>query len=168
VGIFTKSIKSMDDLLLHVLQDGYYAEKQVAKALPSLIEKATNRALAAALKAHLAAAAKQSSRLEQVFDLMGESPKGTSCPAIDGIVKEAKDITGDIADKTVLDAALLAAIQAADHYRITRYGTLAAWARQMDKPAIARLLGHSLSELKQADAALSKIAAGKVNRKAAA
>lgn len=167
MGIFIKSIKSMDDLLLHVVQDGYYAEQQIAKTLPSLVDKATNRALTAALKDHRAAAEKQASRLEQVFELLEESPKGTSCPAIDGILKEAKEIAGDVADKKVLDAAILAATQAADHYRIARYGTLAAWAGAMGKSAVARLLRTSLSDLEKADVALSAIAEKKVNQKAA-
>jgi ferritin-like metal-binding protein YciE len=166
MGIFTKSIKTMDDLFLHVVQDVYYAEKQTSKALPDLIEKATNRGLTAALKEHLAGADKQASRLEQVFDLLGEKPKGTSCPAIDGILKEARDIAGDVADRKILDAAILAATQAIDHYRTTRYGTLATWSREMGKLAVARMLSHTLADLKQADAALTRIGAKKVNLKA--
>jgi ferritin-like metal-binding protein YciE len=133
MGLFTKEIKTMDDLLLHVMQDIYYAEQQILKALPKMIEKATNRDLTAAFKTHLQETEKQVQRLEQAFELIGQSPKGTSCPAIDGIIEEADDIAGEVADKKVLDAALIAAAQAVEHYEITRYGTLIAWAEELGK-----------------------------------
>jgi ferritin-like metal-binding protein YciE len=168
VGLFTKSIKTMDDLFLHVLQDVYYAEKQIARALPGLIEKTTSRQLAAALKSLLDAGETAASRLEQAFDLVSEKPKGTSCPAIDGILKEARGIAGDIGDKQVLDAALLAALQAVDHYRIARYGTLVAWARELRRTAVGRLLSANLAANKAADRDLSAVAGRKADRKAAA
>jgi ferritin-like metal-binding protein YciE len=167
MGLFTKDIKSMDDLFVHVLQDIYYAEKQILKALPDMIEKATNRELTTALKNHLAETEKQVSRLEQAFELIGRSPKGTSCPAIDGIIDEANDIAGEVDEKKVLDAALLAAAQAVEHYEITRYGTLIAWAEELGKPAVAKLLTTTLNEEKAADKKLSTIAEKKVNLKAA-
>jgi ferritin-like metal-binding protein YciE len=167
MGLFTKDIKSMDDLFLHVLQDIYYAEKQILKALPDMIEKATNREFAAALKNHLGETEKQVSRLEQAFELIGKSPKGASCPAIDGIIDEANEIAGEVDDKKVLDAALLAAAQAVEHYEITRYGTLIAWAEELGKPAVAKLLTTTLNEEKAADKKLSTIAEKKVNLKAA-
>ena len=101
MGLFTKDIKTMDDLFLHVLQDVYYAEKQILKALPDMVEKATNRDLTAAFKNHLAETEKHVQRLEQAFDLIGASPKGTTCPAIDGIIKEANEIAGEVAEKKV-------------------------------------------------------------------
>ena len=116
MGLFSKDIKTMDDLFLHVLQDIYYAEKQILKALPDMIEKATNRELSSAFKTHLGETEKQVSRLEQAFELLGQDPKGTSCPAIDGIIDEANGIAGEVDDKAVLDAALLAAAQAVEHY----------------------------------------------------
>jgi ferritin-like metal-binding protein YciE len=167
MGLFTKDIKSMDDLFLHVLQDIYYAEKQILKALPDMIEKATNREFATALKNHLGETEKQVSRLEQAFELIGKSPKGASCPAIDGIIDEANEIAGEVDDKKVLDAALLAAAQAVEHYEITRYGTLIAWAEELGKPAVAKLLTTTLNEEKAADKKLSTIAEKKVNLKAA-
>jgi ferritin-like metal-binding protein YciE len=88
MGLFTKDIKSMEDLYLHVLQDIYYAENQIKKALPDMVEKATNRDLTAALKAHLEETEKQISRLEQAFQLLGKDPKGTACPAIDGLSRK--------------------------------------------------------------------------------
>jgi len=167
MGLFTKDIKTMDNLFLHVLQDIYYAEKQIVKALPQMIEKATNRELTVAFKSHLGETEKHVQRLEQVFALIGETPKGTTCPAIDGIIKEANEIAGDIAEKKVLDAALAAAAQAVEHYEITRYGTLIAWAEEADNGAVAKLLATTLNEEKAADRKLTTIAERKVNQKAA-
>jgi ferritin-like metal-binding protein YciE len=167
MGLFTKDIKSMDNLFLHVMQDIFYAENQIVKALPTMIDKATNRDLAAAFKNHLGETEKQVQRLEQAFELIGEKPSGTSCPAIDGIIKEANEIAGEIEDKKVLDAALLAAAQAVEHYEITRYGTLIAWADELNKAPVAKLLTTTLKEEKAADKKLTTIAERKVNLKAA-
>ena len=167
MGLFTKDITTMDGLFLHVVQDIYYAEQQIRKALPKMVEKATNRDLTAALKNHLAETEKQVSRLEQVFDLLGQKAKATTCPAIDGIIKEADEIAGEVGDKKVLDAALIAAAQAVEHYEITRYGTLIAWAEELGKDAVAKLLATTLNEEKAADKKLSGIAEKKVNLKAA-
>jgi ferritin-like metal-binding protein YciE len=166
MGLFSKDIKSMEDLYLHVLQDIYYAEKQILKALPDMIEKATNRELTAAFKSHLDETEKQVSRLEQAFNLIDEEPKGTSCPAIEGIIKEANELAGEIEDKSVLDAALLAAAQAVEHYEITRYGTLIAWSAELNRDAVGRLLTTTLNEEKAADKKLSAIGEKKVNLKA--
>ncbi|MBX9711485.1 MAG: DUF892 family protein, partial [Xanthobacteraceae bacterium] len=108
MGIFTKDIKTMDDLLMHQLQDIYYAEQQIIKALPKMIEKATNRDLSTGLKNHLEETHGQIQRLDQVFKKLGMKPKGTDCPAIDGIIKEADQTAGEIDDKSVLDAAIVA------------------------------------------------------------
>ena len=167
MGLFSKDIGSMDDLFLHVVQDVYYAEQKIAKALPEMIEKTTNRELTAAFKQHLTETEKQVSRLEQVFELLGESPKATSCPAIDGIIAEAKEIAGEIDNKKVLDAALIAAAQAVEHYEITRYGSLIAWADELGREAVAKLLKTTLNEEKATDTKLSSIGAKKVNLKAA-
>jgi ferritin-like metal-binding protein YciE len=167
MGLFTKDIKSMDDLFLHVVQDIYYAENQIMKALPDMVSKATNRDLTAAFKSHLQETEKQIARLEQVFKLLDQAPKGTACPAIDGIIKEANEIASEIEDKKVLDAALIAAAQAVEHYEITRYGTLIAWAGDLGQDAIAKLLNTTLKGEKAADKKLSGIAEKKVNLKAA-
>ena len=167
MGLFSKDIKTMDDLFLHVVQDIYYAENQIVKSLPDMIEKATNRELTTALKSHLGETEKQVKRLEQVFGLLGKDPKGTSCPAIDGILKEAEEIAGEVDDKTVLDAAIIAAAQAVEHYEITRYGTLVAWAQELGRADIAKLLQTTLNEEKAADKKLTGIAEKKVNLKAA-
>ena len=167
MGLFSKDIKTMDDLFLHVVQDIYYAENQIMKALPDMIEKATNRELTTALRSHLGETEKQVQRLEQVFQLLGQEPKGTTCPAIDGIIKEAEEIAGEIDDKSVLDAGIIAAAQAVEHYEITRYGTLIAWAEELGRNDVAKLLGTTLKEEKSADKKLSSIAEKKVNLKAA-
>jgi ferritin-like metal-binding protein YciE len=167
MGLFSKDIKTMEDLHLHVMQDVYYAEKQILKGLEDLIEKATNRELTATLKAHRAETETQIARLEQGFELLGEKPKGTSCPAIDGILKEAKEVAGEVADKAVLDAALIAAAQAVEHYEITRYGTLVAWSKRLGNAALAKLLTTTLEEEKEADKKLTALAEKTVNAKAA-
>ncbi len=168
MGLFSKDIKTMDDLFLHVVQDVYYAEHQILSALPDMIELATNRELSSGLRAHKDETEKQIGRLDQVFKLLGEESQGTSCPAIDGILKEAKDLTGEIDDKQVLDAGIVAAAQAVEHYEITRYGTLIAWAHELGRDDVARLLTTNLNEEKAADKKLSTVAQSRgVNRKAA-
>jgi len=166
MGLFSKDIKNMTDLHLHVLQDIYYAENQIKKALPDMITKAKNRELTAAFKAHLNETENQIGRLEQAFTLLGKKPKGTTCPAIDGIIKEANEIAGECEDKA-LDAALVAAAQAVEHYEITRYGTLIAWSDELGHEAVAKLLNTNLNEEKAADKKLTAIAEAKVNSKAA-
>src|SRR5205807_5736037 len=102
MGLFSKDIETMDDLLLHGLKDMYYAENQIAKSLPSLIDKATNRDLTIGLKNHLEETRKQIVRLDQVFQKLGESPKAVKCPAIDGLITEADEVAAEVADKEVL------------------------------------------------------------------
>jgi ferritin-like metal-binding protein YciE len=168
MGMFTTSIKSMDDLFEHGLQDIYYAENQIVKNLPGMIEKATNRELASGLKAHLEETRKQVERLDQVFEKLGKEPKGAECPAMDGLLEEAEEVAGDVADKQVLDAAIIGAAQAVEHYEIARYGTLIAWAEELGHDEVVRLLNTNLNEEKAADKKLSSIAERKgVNRKAA-
>jgi ferritin-like metal-binding protein YciE len=169
MGIFTKDIKTMDDLLLHQLQDIYYAEQQITKALPKVIEKATNRDLVSGLKAHLDETYKQIERLNKVFEKLGQQPKGTSCPAIDGIIKETDEVAGEIEDKAVLDAAIVASCQAVEHYEICRYGTLIAWAESAGHDEIVRLLTTNLNEEHGANTKLNTVAMRKgVNKKASA
>jgi ferritin-like metal-binding protein YciE len=168
MGLFTKDIKTMDDFFLHGLRDIYYAENQIVKSLPKMIEKATNRDLSKGLKDHLGETEKQVARLEQVFKLLGQEPKGVKCPAIDGLISEADDVAGEVADKSVLDAAVVGAAQAVEHYEIARYGTLIAWADELGREDVIRLLTTNLNEEKAADKKLSTVALRKgVNRKAA-
>jgi ferritin-like metal-binding protein YciE len=151
VGLFSKEIESMDDLFLHVLQDIYYTENQIVKALPDMINKATNRELTAAFKSHLSETKKQVQRLEQAFALLGQPPKRVECRTIDGLIDETNQLAGEIDDKKVLDAALLAAAQAVEHYEISRYGTLIAWSDELGKEAVGKLLATTLKEEKAAD-----------------
>jgi ferritin-like metal-binding protein YciE len=168
MGLFTKDVATMDDLLLHGLKDIYYAENQIIKSLPKLIEKATNRDLTKGLKDHLEETEGQVARLDQVFKKLGREPEGVRCPAIDGLIDEADEIAGEVADKNVLDAAIVGAAQAVEHYEIARYGTLIAWAESLGHDDIIRLLNTNLNEEKAADKKLSTVALRKgVNRKAA-
>ena len=166
MGLFSKDIKTMDELFIHVLRDIYYAEKQIIKALPDMIEKAQNRELTAAFKRHYDETTTHVQRLEQAFDLIGEKPKGTTCPAIDGIIKEAEEISGNVDDRNVLDAALIAAAQAVEHYEITRYGTLIAWSHEIGHDAVGNLLSKTLTEEKATDKKLTDLAEKKINTKA--
>src|SRR5258708_36650624 len=113
VGLFSKDIKTMDDLLLHGLQDIYYAEQQITKALPKMIDQATNRDLAQGLKNHLEETNKQIERLDQVFKKLGKQPSGPDCPAIDGLIKESDETSGGLDANSVLDPAIVANAQAA-------------------------------------------------------
>jgi ferritin-like metal-binding protein YciE len=168
MGLFSKDIATFDDLFLHHLQDIYYAEKQITESLPTMIEKATDPALRQGFETHLKETEGQIARLKRVFDMIGEQPKGATCPAIDGIIKEANHVAGDIADKAVLDAALIAAAQAVEHYEITRYGTLIAWSNQLGKGEIASILQETLDEEYATDDKLTQMATGRDNAKAAA
>ena len=167
MGLFSKDIKTMDDLFLHTLQDIYYAENKIIKSLPSMIESATNAQLKQGLKSHLGETQGQVKRLEQVFQMMGKKPKAVNCPAIDGIIEEAGEVTGEVEDKNVLDAAIIAAAQAVEHYEITRYGSLIAWANKLGRSDAAKVLEQTLNEEKAADKKLTSVAENQVNWKAA-
>jgi ferritin-like metal-binding protein YciE len=169
MGIFSKDIKTMDDLLLHGIQDIYYAEQQITKALPKMIDKATNQDLKTGLENHLEETKGQIERLEKVFAKLDKPAKGTTCPAIDGIIKEADESAGEIDDKAVLDAAIVANCQAVEHYEIARYGTLIAWAESSGNSEIVALLTTNLNEEHAANKKLNTVALRKgVNTKASA
>ena len=167
MGIFSKDIETFDDLFVHQLRDIYYAEKQLVKALPKMAEKATSPQLKQAFQSHLAETKGHVSRVEQVFKMHGVEAKAINCPAIDGIIEEANEIVGEVDDKQVLDAALVAAAQAAEHYEIARYGTLIAWAQQLGRDDCASVLEQNLAEEKAADKKLTSLAESGINRKAA-
>jgi ferritin-like metal-binding protein YciE len=166
MGLFSKDIKTMDDLFLHTLQDVYYAENQIVKALPKLIDKATSRELSAGLREHLRETEGQVTRLKQVFEKIGRTPKGVDCPAIDGLIKEADEVAGEVDDKKVLDAAIIGSAQAVEHYEISRYGTLIAWAMELGHNNVVSLLAANLKQEKAADKKLNRLAEGGVNRRA--
>ena len=167
MGFFSKDIKSLDDLFVHTLRDVYYAEKQITKALPQMIDKATDTTLKQGFQKHLKETEGHIKRLDQVFELHGVKAKAINCPAIDGIIEETEEITGDIDDKQVLDAALIAAAQAVEHYEITRYGTLIAWATELGRSDCAALLKQNLAEEKATDKKLTDMAQSRINLQAA-
>ena len=167
MGLFSKDIGTMDDLFVHTLRDIYYAENQIVKALPEMIEKATDKQLKQGFQSHLAETKNHVKRLDEVFKMHGVEASGVDCPAIDGIIEEADDVAGEVEDKQVLDAALIAAAQAVEHYEMTRYGTLIAWAKQLGRNDCASVLQKNLEEEKAADKKLTAMAESSVNRKAA-
>jgi ferritin-like metal-binding protein YciE len=166
MGLFSKPIKTLDDLFVHTLQDIYYAENQIAQSLPKMIEKATDPQLKQGFQTHLGETQNQIKRLEQVFQMHGQPVKGVTCAAMDGILEEAEEVMGDVDDKDVLDAAMLSAAQAVEHYEITRYGTLIAFAKQLGRQDCAGVLQQNLDEEKATDQKLTAIAESRVNRKA--
>lgn len=166
MALFSKDIQSMEDLYLHTLEDIYYAEQQIEKALPGMMEKASSGPLRDGFETHLEETRGHVARLEEVFRILDRKPKGATCPAIDGIIKESNDISKEIADPHVLDAALAAAAQAVEHYEITRYGTLIAWSKEMGRSDCAEILRQTLAEEKAADAALTRLAEQRLNRTA--
>src|ERR1700758_4908355 len=167
MGLFTKDIKTMDDLFLHTLRDIYYAEKQITKALPDMIEKSSDPQLRQGFQTHLRETENHVRRLDQVFQLIGKKAQGVDCPAIDGIIEEANEVAGEVEQKPVLDAALIAAAQAVEHYEMTRYGTLISWAKQLGHNEAATLLHQTLEEEKATDKKLTSMAEPQVNRRAA-
>ena len=163
MGFFTKDIKSMTDLFMHGLQDLYYAENQIAKALPDMIENATARELKAGFEKHLSETERQIERLQQIFEMMDAEPKGDKCPAIDGILKEGKELAGEIDDEDVMNVGLVAAAQAVEHYEITRYGALIAWAAELGRNDCVPLLKANLAEEKATDQKLTAMAERRIN-----
>ena len=167
MGLFTRDIKTMDDLFLHMLQDIYYAENKIVKSLPDMIANANDAQLKSGLQSHLVETNGHVQRLEQVFQMLGKKATSVDCPAIDGIIDEAEAVSGDVEDKDVLDAAIIAAGQAVEHYEITRYGSLIAWAKRLGRSDVVKVLEKTLKEEKAADKKLTAIAESKVNLKAA-
>jgi ferritin-like metal-binding protein YciE len=167
MGLFTKDIKNMNDLFVHTLRDIYYAEKQIVKALPDMVEKANDPQLKQGFQTHLRETEMHVKRLEQVFQKLDIKAQSVDCPAIDGILKEANEVAGEVEKKSVLDAALIAAAQAVEHYEMARYGTLIAWAKELGRQDCVSLLEQTLKEEKATDQKLTAMAEAQVNRKAA-
>jgi ferritin-like metal-binding protein YciE len=173
MGFFSKDIETIDDLIVHTLRDIDYAEQRILQTLPTMIEKATNPQLRSAFDHHRAETRSHLHRVERVFEKHGVERETVHCPAIDGIIQEADEVSGeaDDDDKQVLDAALIAAADAAliaaaqaiEHYEISRYGTLIAWAKQLGHNDCASLLERNLEEERAADQTLTDIAKSRVN-----
>ena len=160
--------KQLDDLFLDTLKDIYYAERQILKALPKMAKAAMSPDLKAGFEQHLAETEVQVERLQQVFELLGERAKGERCPGILGIIEEGKEIMDEYKGTQALDAGLVSAAQAVEHYEIARYGTLATWAKQLGHKDVLNLLLETLKEEEATDQKLTSLAKTAVNLKAAA
>ncbi|RXT46407.1 hypothetical protein B6S44_26745 [Bosea sp. Tri-44] len=158
--------KTLNDLFLDTLKDIYYAEKQILKALPKMAKAATSPELKQAFEKHRDETETHVERLGDVFEIIGKAPRGKTCDAILGIIEEGKSIMEEFEGSPALDAGLLAAAQAVEHYEISRYGTLKAWAQQLGLGKAAKLLDLTLTEELNTDQALSQLGESKVNKQA--
>lgn len=159
--------KTLNDLFQHALKDMYYAEKKIYKSLPKMISAAQDAALKDALSAHRDETAHQIEVLEQVFEKIGQRAKAEKCDAIDGILDEAAGLLEDFGGTAAADAAIIFSCQAVEHYEITRYGSMVAYARALDLPEAAELLGGVLAQESDADKKLTGLAEGRINAAAA-
>jgi ferritin-like metal-binding protein YciE len=159
--------KTLDDLFLDTLKDIYYAERQILKALPKMAKAADSAELRAGFETHHGETEGHIERLEQIFELLGKTPRGKTCDAILGILEEGKSIMEEFKGTSALDAGLVSAAQAVEHYEMARYGTLKTWAAQLGMKEAVALLDATLKEESATDAKLSKLAISHVNREAA-
>ncbi len=156
-------MKNLENLFEDTLRDIYYAEKVILKELPKMAKKAGNPELRTTFESHLEETQGQVERLERIFEILGKAARGKKCPAIEGIAEEAKEIMEEAEDQEVLDAGLVAAAQAVEHYEMARYGTLCAWAKKLGRNDVAKLLEETLKQEKAADAKLTEVAEAGVN-----
>ncbi|KQQ58365.1 MULTISPECIES: ferritin-like domain-containing protein [Rhizobium/Agrobacterium group] len=155
--------KTLDDLFYDTLKDIYYAERQVLKALPKMARAATDPKLKAAFEKHKEETQGQIERLQEVFEIIGKRAQGKTCEAIQGIIAEGEEIMEDYKGTAALDAGLISSAQAVEHYEITRYGTLKAWAEKLGYSKAVPLLDATLTEESTTDESLSKLATTSVN-----
>ena len=160
--------KMLQDLFLDTLKDIYFAEKKILTALPKMAKAANSDELRAAFEKHEGETEGQVGRLEQVFEVIGEPPKGKTCDAILGIIEEGQEIMKEYKGTPALDAGLISAAQAVEHYEIARYGTLKAWAEELGLTQAVKLLDATLAQEKNTDASLSKLAESRINQQAEA
>jgi ferritin-like metal-binding protein YciE len=160
--------KDLNELFLDTLKDIYYAEKQILRALPKMAKAANSDQLRVAFEKHLGETEGQVERLEQIFELLDKPARGKTCDAIVGIIEEGKEIMEEYKGSPALDAGLLAAAQAVEHYEISRYGTLKTWANQLGMKDAVKLIDQTLQQEKNTDVTLSKLAETAVNVEAAA
>jgi ferritin-like metal-binding protein YciE len=156
-------METLQDLFLDTLKDIYYAERAILKALPKMAKKATSEDLATAFERHRDETEQHVTRLEEIFSILDKPARGKKCPAIDGIIKEGQEIIKEANDDTVRDAGMLAAAQAVEHYEISRYGTLKAWAEKLGLDDVASLLDETLEEEKATDLKLTDLAESEIN-----
>ena len=161
-----KKHKTLDDLFHETLKDIYYAEKKILTTLPKMAKAAQSKELQAAFEKHEGETEGQVDRLEKVFALIEQPAKGKTCDAINGIVDEGKEIMKEFRGAAALDAGLLAAAQAVEHYEISRYGTLKTWAKELGLDEAVSLLEETLEEEKKTDEALTELAESGVNQEA--
>ena len=158
--------KNLEALFLHHLKDIYFAEQQIAKGMPAMIQAAESDELRSAFETHSRETQGQIARLEQIFESLGQKPEGKPCEGILGILKEGQSVMAEFADGEASEAALIAAAQAIEHYEIARYGTLRAWAEQLGYEDTAELLEETLAEETDTDEILTEIAEAAVNEEA--
>jgi len=159
--------KTLNELFHATLQDIYHGEKQILKALPKMAKHASTPELKKAFQHHLDQTEGQVERLQQVFEMLDKSARGKPCEAVEGLVEEGQEVMSETEPGDVMDAGLIAAAQAVEHYEIARYGTLCAWAEQLGMPEAAKLLQQTLKEEKETDVLLTRMAMGGINKKAA-
>lgn len=155
--------KKLEDLFLETLKDIYFAERQIVKALPRLARGARSEKLQAAFQKHMEETETHVERLQQVFDSIGKRAQTKTCEAIQGILAEGEEIMETFKGAPALDAGLISSARAVEHYEITRYGTLAAWARQLGYKDAVKLLEATLKEESATDQALTQLAEGALN-----
>jgi ferritin-like metal-binding protein YciE len=158
---------TLHDLLIDEIRDLYHAEKQMTKSLPKMAKAATHEDLREAFESHLEETREQLSRLEEVFEALGEKVRAKTCQGMAGIIEEGNDLLKEDAEESVLDAGLIAAAQRAEHYEIGAYGTCAEWARLLGLDEVASLLEQTLEEEKAADKKLTALAEQEINQAAA-
>jgi len=163
-----KEPKKLEELFHDTLKDIYYAEKKILTALPKMAKAAQNEDLKAAFEKHEGETEEQVSRLEQVFELIDKKPQGKKCPAIDGLIEEGQEIIKEYKGSPALDAGLISAAQAVEHYEMARYGTLRTWADELGIKDAATLLQTTLDEEEATDEALTELAEAVVNQEAQA
>ncbi|GAB3195696.1 ferritin-like metal-binding protein YciE [Pontibacter aydingkolensis] len=159
-------LNNLKDLLIHELKDIYNAEQQITKALPKMMEACSSDRLRMAFEDHFKVTEKQIQRLDKVFEMVGEKATGEKCKAMEGIIKECESMMSERADKSVMDAALIACAQRVEHYEIAAYGTVRTYANQLGMQDVVKQLEMTLKEEKQTDALLTEIAEQAVNIKA--
>lgn len=162
------AVKTLNDLFIETLKDLYYVEKKLVSTLPKMAKKASSPELKQAIEDHLIETETQVERLEQVFELLDTRATAKKCEALEGLLKEAEEVMGEIDDPQTLDAAIISSAQTVEHYEIARYGTLACWAAEIGNSDVAELLEQTLEEEKGADEKLSSIAEDSINQRAAA
>jgi len=158
--------KNLNDLMLTVMQDIYYAERQILKALPKMVKAAQNEQLKQAFTLHREETQGQVERLQKAFEVLGKRARGQTCEAINGLIEETDEVVEEFPQGEVRDAGLVACAQAVEHYEMARYGTLIAWAKVVGQKEIVQLMEETLAEEKKTDAALNELANSEINQQA--